>query len=358
MKTIAALLLCGLTLTAYAQNDSTKSPLKIIGYLETYYSYDFANPSNHVRPSFLYSYNKHNEVNLNLGFIQAAYEKNNIRANLALMSGTYAQYNLSSEHPIFQHLLEATIGVKISKNKNLWLDAGVMPSHIGFESAIGKTCWNLTRSILAENSPYYESGVKLGYTSKNEKWYLAALYLNGWQHIQKLPGNQTPAFGTQATFKPNSKIVINWSTFAGNEFPDSLQKWRYFNNFYGQFQVHKKLGIIAGFDIGMQQKIKGGSDYNIWYSPVLIIRFSPTDKLSIAARGEYYSDEQQVIISTGTANGFQTYGYSLNLDYLIKDNIMWRIEGRAFESKDAIFKEGSHFTNQNYFVTTSLAISF
>jgi hypothetical protein len=344
-----------LTSAIKAQTDSTKPPLKISGYLEAYYCYDFSNPSNHIRPAFLYSFNKHNEVNINLGFIQASYEKNNVRANLALMAGTYSQYNLSAEHPIFQHLLEATVGVKISKNENLWLDAGVMPSHIGFESATGKVCWNLTRSLMAENSPYYESGVKLGYTSKNEKVYLAALYLNGWQHIQKLPGNQTPAFGTQATYKPNSKIAVNWSTFVGNEFPDSTQKWRYFNNFYGQIQLHKKLGLIAGFDIGMQQKVKGGTSYNTWYAPILIARFSATDKLSISARGEYYSDEQQVIIATGSPNGFQTFGYSLNLDYLFRDNVMWRVEGRAFESKDPIFIKGSF---QNYFVTTSLAISF
>jgi hypothetical protein len=357
IKIITVLFSC-LTLLCYSQADSSKYLLKLTGYLETYYCYDFANPSNHVRPAFLYSYNRHNEVNLNLGFIQASYEKNGVRANLALMAGTYAQYNLSSEPQIFQYLLEASIGIKVSKKKNLWIDAGVMPSHIGFESAIGKTCWNLTRSILAENSPYYESGVKLGYTSNNEKWYLAAMYLNGWQHIQRPPNNQTPAFGSQITFKPNSKATINWSTFAGNEFPDSTQKWRYFNNLYGQFQPFKKLGIIAGLDLGFQQKYKGGSDYNSWYSPVLILRFSPIDKLSIAARGEYYFDGNQVIITTGTPNGFQTYGYSLNFDYLIRENILWRIEGREFISKDALFAEKNHFSTQNYFVTTSLSISF
>ena len=33
---------------AIAQTDST-SPLKITGYLETYYSYDFGNPANHTK---------------------------------------------------------------------------------------------------------------------------------------------------------------------------------------------------------------------------------------------------------------------------------------------------------------------
>jgi hypothetical protein len=43
-----------------------------------------------------------------------------------------------------------------------------MPSHIGFESAIGKDCATLTRSILADNSPYYEAGVKIDITSKTK----------------------------------------------------------------------------------------------------------------------------------------------------------------------------------------------
>lgn len=354
---LASAILIG-TIDAEAQDSTKTNPLTISGYAEVYYSYDLGNPENHERPPFFYSYNRHNEVNLNLGYLKANYTTDKIRANFALMSGTYAQYNLSAEHPIFQHLLEGNVGVKISKNHNLWVDAGVMSSHIGFESAVGKDCWNLTRSLLAENSPYYESGVKLGYTTKNEKLYLAAMYLNGWQHIQKLPGNNTPAFGTQLTAKPNDKITFNWSTFIGNEKPDTLAEWRYFNNFYGQFQLTKKFGVIAGFDIGFQQMKKDTNAYNNWYSPVLILQYKPTDKVRIAARGEYYSDEKGVIISTGTPNGFQTIGYSLNFDYLIRDNILWRIEGRGLSSKDQIFLLDKKPSTENYFFTTSLAISF
>jgi hypothetical protein len=133
---------------------------------------------------------------------------------------------------------------------------------------------------------------------------------------------------------------------------------RYFHNFYGQFQLHEKFGLIVGFDIGAQQKSKGSSDYNNWYSPALIAKYSPSDKISIAARGEYYSDANGVIIYTGTVNGFQTFGYSLNLDYNITDNVMWRIEGRGFTSKDKIFTLDNSPSTQNYFVTTALAISF
>lgn len=274
------------------------------------------------------------------------------------MGGTYAQYNLAAEQGLLKNIFEANVGVKISNKNNIWIDAGIMPSHIGFESAIGKDCWNLTRSILAENSPYYESGIKLSYTTSNEKLYLAAMYLNGWQRIQRVLGNQSPAFGTQLTYKPNSKITCNWSTFAGNDLPDSLSQKRFFNNFYGQIQLTEKLGITAGFDIGMQQVTKDTSEYNTWYSPVLILQYKPTSKIRIAARGEYYSDKNGVIIATNTVNGFQTLGYSINFDYLPTDHVMFRIEGRGLSSKDQIFLLDNKSNKANYFLTSSLAIAF
>lgn len=337
------------------------NPLTLSAYIETYYSYDFGEPANHERPPFFYSYNRHNEVNVNMGYIKANYNTDKIRGNFALMAGTYAQYNLAGEQGLLKNIFEANAGFKISKKSNLWIDMGIMPSHIGFESAIGKDCWNLTRSILADNSPYYEAGVKLGYTSKNEKLYLAAMYLNGWQRIQRVPYNQTPAFGTQLTFKPNSKVTLNWSTFVGNEQPDTLKKWRYFNNFYGQFHLTEKIGFTAGFDIGFQQSrdtLNMLDGMSTWYTPIVIVRYSHTSKLRLAARAEYYSDEDGAIIATGTTNGFKTFGYSLNMDYAMRDNIVWRIEGRALNSKDKIFILDGQPSNMNYFVTTAIAISF
>ncbi len=343
---------------AVAQTDSATTPLKISGYIEAYYSYDFSKPGNHLKSNFIYSHNRHNEVNINLGFIKAAYEKSNIRANLALMTGTYANANLAAESGVIKNIYEANVGVKISKQKNVWLDAGVFSSHIGFESAVSKDCWNLTRSILAENSPYYESGVKISYATDNGKWFLSGLILNGWQRIQRVDGNNTPAFGHQITFKPTDKITLNSSSFIGSDTPDSNRLMRLFHNFYGQFQVQEKLGIIIGFDMGAQQKSKGRSDYNTWYSPVIIAKFMPSEKISWSLRGEYYADKNQVIISTGTKNGFKTFGYSLNVDYLIQNNILWRIEARLLNSKDTIFESDNTLRHQNVYLTTSLTASF
>ena len=64
-----------------------------------------------------------------------------------------------------------------------------------------------------------------------------------------------------------------------------------------------------------------------------------------------------MIIYTGSENGFQTAGLSLNLDYLISENTVWRIEFRGLSSKDEIFILNDEPSNMNYFATTSLAIS-
>jgi hypothetical protein len=344
--------------TSWAVSDTTKNNLIISGYIDAYYGYDFGNPSNHERPSFIYNHKRTHEVNLNLGYLKAAYLSERVRANLALMAGTYAQYNLTSEQGLLKNILEANAGIKLSRKKQLWLEAGIFSSHIGFESAVSKDCWNLTRSILAENSPYYESGAKLTYTTENGKWLFSGMVLNGWQRIQRIPGNNTPAFGSQITFKPSSKITFNSSTFIGNDKPDSSRQMRYFHNYYGIFQITSRWGVITGFDIGAEQKQKGSSQYNIWYSPVIISRYSFSKKIILAARAEYYSDSKGVIIATNTPNGFQTFGYSANLDYAPIENVVLRLEGKMYDSKDKIFTKGSMYVNQNYCITSSIAVAF
>lgn len=358
MKKLILPIIFALNGSLFAQTESKSSNLTFSGYLETYYGYDFANPDDHLRPAGVYSHNKHNEVNLNLGFVKAAYSSERLRGNLAVMAGTYADANLASESPTLQNIFEANVGVKLSENKNLWIDAGIFASHIGFESAVGKDCWNLTRSILADNSPYYESGVKVSYTSPSGKWFVSGLLLNGWQRIQRVEGNNTLAFGHQITFKPSAKVTLNSSSFVGSDSPDIDRKMRYFHNFYGQFQLTDKFGLIAGFDIGAQQTAKKSKTYHSWYSPVLIGKYALSSKSTLAARAEYYNDENQVIIATNSPNGFQTASYSVNYDYQITTNAVWRIEARGFSSKDRIYTYNDAPAPQNYLVTTALAFSF
>lgn len=134
--------ICSISLIQ-AQTDTTKAKVTLSGYTEVYYSYDPTTPSNNKKSDFVFSHNRSNEVNLNLGFIKANYQTKTVRANMALMAGTYANANLANEPGLLKAIYEANVGIKLSKKRNLWLEAGIMPSHIGFESAIGKDCCKL-----------------------------------------------------------------------------------------------------------------------------------------------------------------------------------------------------------------------
>ncbi|WP_420150481.1 porin [Spirosoma sp.] len=356
------------TISAPTQAQSTVAPnsrLTVSGYIEAYYSHDFTAPKTvQERPGFIYNHKRNREVNVNLAFIKGAYVGERVRGNLAIQVGTYPQYNYAAEQNLVKNILEANAGVKLSGKKDLWLDAGIFSSHIGFESAISKDCWTLTRSILAENSPYYLSGAKLTYNSSNDKWTLLGSVLNGWQRVAKLPGYSGPSVSTQVQFRPSSTLTLNWSTFVGSDRPDSLGQGRFFNNVYAIINPTGKVGIILGFDIGSDRKPilsgnrRAGSGSYVWYSPVVIARLATSEKSHLAGRIEYYDDKNGVIIATGTPNGFQTWGYSLNCDYAIMPNALFRIEGKMYSSKDAIFETTSGLGRTNTALTTSLAVSF
>ncbi len=359
MKKIFAFVLLLSSLKDFAQNDTLNNDeapkTKLEGYTEAYYCYDFNKPADNLRPGFIYNHARHNEVNVNHAIIRASYTSSKVRVNMAIMTGNYAQYNLASEPVLLRHIYESHVGFKIKKN--IWFDAGIFASHIGFESAISKDCWTLTRSIVAENSPYYESGAKFSWTP-NSKWLFSALYLNGWQHIQRPSGNNTPAGGTQITYKPNDKMTFNYSTFFGNDKPDSVRQFRHYHNFYGIMQFTKKFGMIAGFDLGMEQSKKGSSTYNTWYTPVVMLRYYFTEKFGLAARAEYYEDKKGVIIASGATNGFNTKGYSINMDYYPTHDVLFRIEGKLYDSKDRYFLKGKNLSTQNFCLTSSIAILF
>ena len=343
---------------AVAQDSAMQKPLVFSGYAEGYYGYDFNKPANNDRPAFIYSHNRHNEFAVNLAFVKAAYASGRVRANVAMAAGTYMNANYAAEPGTFQNVLEANAGYKISRKKDLWFDIGIFPSHIGFEGAVSKDCWTLTRSMAAENSPYFESGGKVTYNTDNKKWLFSIMALNGWQRIRRVDGNSLMSFGTQVQYKPSGDLLFNYSSFIGTDKPDSNRLMRYFHNLYSTVNLSAKLDLTAGFDYGLEQASPKSKTMNSWYTPVVILRYKPTEQWAIAARGEYYDDEKGVIISAGAMPGFKASGISVNIDYLPEQNIALRLEAKTFKSKEAEFIKGQAFIERNTVVTFSAAVSF
>ena len=357
-----------------ATSAASASDLTVSGYVEAYYTHDFTAPkTSQERPGFLYNHKRNREVNINLAFAKLAYVTERVRGNLAVQVGTYAQYNYAAEQNLMKNIFEANAGVKLSKNHDLWLDAGIFASHIGFESAISKDCWTLTRSILAENSPYYLSGAKLTYNPgtpdrPNGKWTFLLSVVNGWKRIIKVEGYSGPSISTQVQYRPSPKLTLNWSSFLGSDRPDSLKQTRFFNNFYAIINPVGKFGVILGFDIGSDRppyldgrRIDGRNF--VWASPVLIARYAIGSRSYVAGRVEYYEDEYGVVTGIQTPGGFKMLGCSLNYDHAILPNrdagpALLRIEGKLYASPGPFFETDNGLSRTNASLTTSLVVSF
>lgn len=332
------LLLVLLPVNSFAQKDSLTSKkdslqkLKFSFLVDAYFSHDFSS-NKHLKPAFSYNYKRNNEFNFNLIYFKTAYFFKNKRANLAFHSGNYAQYNYSNEPTLLQFMNEASVGMKVSKKHAIWLDAGILPSHIGFESALNTDCQTLSRSVLAENSPYYETGVKLNYSHPSEKWLINLLALNGWQRIASKTPSFSPSIGLQLNYTPSKKWLFNYSNFIG-KINDINPYLRNYHNFYFQFKSTSKINVTGGFDLGFDRRNNQTSN---WKVLVIIVQKEHSKHIKYAGRIEYVHDPYNTIIPfEGASTSRKMIVCSANFDYWIFKKLVVRLEGKYSYSNSKI----------------------
>ncbi len=345
--------LLAFSLFTFAQEEK-KADLKIdfSGYIDTYYSYDFDQPESNSKQSFLYNYNRPNEFNINLALLRASVSYDNVYAKLSVHAGTYVDDNYANED--LKLLNEAYIGVYLNKPKKTTLEAGILPSYIGFETAISHCNLTLTRSILAENSPYFMTGIKLNHQF-SDKLSLAGFVTNGWQRINKPNKNVPPALGTQLIYKSNETSTFNWSTFVGKENYGTDLGFRYFSNLYWDKTWNTKWRTISGLDFGIQDTSSANNKHVNWISPVLISQYKINEKWQAAYRIEYYSDKNNAVVNISNLP-FETLGNSINFDFLPNTKIKIRTEGKWYHATENVFDLG--YKKDNFSITTSMCFEF
>lgn len=76
-----------------------------------------------------------------------------------------------------KYVNEAYIGLNLDKANKHSIEVGILPCYIGFETATSASNLTFIRSLLAENSPYFMTGIKYSY-KPSDKWSFAALVNN------------------------------------------------------------------------------------------------------------------------------------------------------------------------------------
>ncbi len=357
MKRIINLLIA--LIVVFSATAQTKDSLKVkySAYIDFYYAYDLNQPTSELRQPFLVSYNRHNQMRLNIASVSAEIARETWRSKVTLQTGTFAKDNYVAEPSKYLGAIqEANVGFVLGSEKKTWLDFGVFTSHIGYESAIGADNWTLTRSLVSELTPYFLSGAKI--THNKGKLTYSAIVCNSWSTLFGYKKGQLPSFGTQITKRRNEKTTLNWSTFLGSGVRDGFKEFRFYNNFYAIWQPTTKDQMIVGLDLGYQQKIAPEKGYNNWFVPSIIFRRKMTRDLFIAARAELFFDEFGVVVPAVDSHAFDVFSPSFNLDYTFTENGLLRFEARMFSSSGPYFYQKNGLTAQSNFVTMAMTKKF
>lgn len=358
---LSVLALLALPIAAVAPQAPDSARVRVSGFVDAYFAYDFSRPPSTDRV-FTTQAARHSEANVNLAYVDATLASDHVRGRLAIQYGTSVQVNYAGEPTrgtvsgpaVSRFLQEAFAGYRATRT--LWIDGGIMLAPFGAESWISRDNWTYTRSLIADNSPYYEAGVRATWqASSNVEAQLHVI--NGWQNISET--NEDKAVAMRLQWTPSSRVVLAYDNFVANEIPDSLpSRLRVFQELTMRGDLSDRVSAALALDWGSQRRETSGSD--TWRGFAALARYRLRRDVSLGARVEGYSDAQQVIVRTGLPAGMNATGASLNLDAQLDPRLVWRTEVRFLRDKNRIFPsrtETTGYSNANVAAVISVALT-
>lgn len=339
---------------AAAQPAAVQTTARFGAFVDGYYAYDVNDPAGRLR-AFTTQPVRHNTFALNLAVLRGDASADRVRGAFAYGVGDYVESNYAAEPEYLRGLIEANAGVRVAPDT--WIDAGVFLSHIGLESPYSSSNLTLGRSLVAEYSPYYETGVRVTHTAGDLT--LAGLVLNGWQTIAET--NDDKSVGTQVAYRVSPAVTVNWSTYVGNEsVQEDSSAYRYFSDVYATVAVSPRVDLAVAFDAGFQEQPAADRTAG-WTGAALIGRVRLSPAVAVNGRVEYYNDPSEAIVVTGQGSGFEVAGASLGLDLQPAPTALARLDVRGLTQfdGDALFPQSDgDLSDTNVTVHASLALTF
>jgi hypothetical protein len=273
--------------------------VNIGGFVDAYFGYNWNRPADHANffPGVGTSGKRDQEVGINLAQLDLVLEPDPVGFALRLGFGNSTEVvhaaearGVATSPDVWRNVVQASMQWKTEAGRGLLLEAGVFPSHIGMEAFQTKDNWNYTRSWLGELSPYYQAGLKLAYPF-SEHWSGQLHLLNGWQTIAD--NNRGKSLGAQLAHN-GERFSISFNGLVGPEQADNDDHVRALGDLVATWKATKSLQLGLSVDTAREGRPDGNNVS--WTGVGLYARFAPPDSpTALAARGEYYDDEDGAI---------------------------------------------------------------
>lgn len=219
-----------------------------------------------------------------------------------------------------RYLARANLSYRLPFGNGLNLTGGLMNSFIGLESMWSRDNNHISRSWMADYSPYYVIGIG-GQYPVNKDLQLGVFLLNDYDYLAYRTSQ--PKYATQVVWTINQNWKYTQNLFAGTEQYSSGSSWRYFSDTILQWSA-ESLTLAWAFDSGSQE---GGKQQAFWLASMLSGRWQLQSEWALALRPELYWDAdglmtgQRQLIKGATATlEYKTHQASLSS--------LWRLEYR------------------------------
>jgi hypothetical protein len=312
---------------------------------ETYMGFDLDNQNS--APAYVYNHHYLKSPRINYALVDWRKSVQNWNFQLGIHDGDYVRRNYSDQPTWAKLISSAQIQFTPRKLNSLKITAGIFPSHIGFETAWIQNNLTLTRSLLAENSPFYESGIHTQYTSKNNKLTLGLLALTGWQQAHLTTPAKKASWGWSSSYQLNPQILLSYNGFWGYQNATGFQPKSY-HNFYSTLQ-QEDWKFIVGLD---WEQINNPLQKQHWYSPVFIAARTFNAQWQVSCRIESLIDEYSLVLTDNTRSLQQESTFGFTTTYFSKSQFQWRLE-----CKEILADVRSHGKDYNTLIVMSISKS-
>jgi hypothetical protein len=320
--------------------------ISISGFIDGYYAWNVDQPRSHENfvPGTGTTAKRADEINLNLATLEIVRDPKPVGFHLSVVAGSGADVVHAAEpegsgvgRHVYNNVYQASVSYNAPIGKGLLLEAGIYPSHIGFEGFFSKDNWNYTRGWMGEFSPYYQTGIKASY-GFNGHWSAQLHVVNGWQTIAD--NNEAKSVGTQIAYT-GGRLSAAFNTLVGPELPNDNKHLRALGDLVATYKPVSPLSLGFSLDRG-RQDLPGNNAAN-WLCASVWSRYAVDDRHAFAMRAEKFRDPDNGI------SGFaQTLtGATLTYEYRPAPSLILKLEGRHDHSTAPVFAKGNGATTRS-----------
>lgn len=341
---------CGVP-AAVAQESETPAGVTATGFVDTYYSLNFARPATQL--------NKFRNFDVGDHYFDVALAELVVQ-KVAAPIGFRVDADFGSTNDLvhggtgttLNFLQQAYLTAVVPIGSGLTVDAGKFVTHMGFEVIESKDNWNYSRSFLfAWAIPYYHVGLRVAYPIFSNVTLTGHL-CNGWNSVQD--NNSSKTFGASLIATPLSGLTVVAGWIGGKEQPDSLQAGaRNVVDLTVAYKPTDQLSLAANASLGREDL---PADDARWQGLALYARYGFSGGTGVAVRAEAYDDEDGQ--TTGVPQRLEEI--TVTLEQSVLTFLLLRAEYRYDHSSVAVFDDGEDIgvlQHQNTF-TIGAVVSF